>query len=72
MKKCLKYAPLKSDFVKAVNSDETIKSELSDSMIDVQPEEINITEEGTVVDTTTGEVIDKAQAEEDAILFGDK
>lgn len=72
LKKCLKYAPLKSDFVKAVNSDETIKSELSDSMIDVQPEEINVTEEGTVVDTTTGEVIDKAQAEEDAILFGDK
>lgn len=35
LKKVLKYAPLKSDFVRAVASDETIKTELSDDMYSV-------------------------------------
>lgn len=72
VKAALKYAPLKSDFVRGMAADETVKSEISENMLDVQGEEINVTDEGAVVNTTTGEVIDKAQAEEDAILFGDK
>lgn len=35
LKQVLKYAPLKSDFLRQVNSDETIKTELSDDMFDV-------------------------------------
>lgn len=35
LKKVLKYAPLKSDFVRAVASDETIKTEISDDMYSV-------------------------------------
>lgn len=32
LKKCLRYAPLRSDFVKAIVQDETIKTEISDDM----------------------------------------
>lgn len=35
LKQVLKYAPLKSDFLRQVNADETIKTELSDDMFDV-------------------------------------
>jgi recombination protein RecT len=35
LKACLKYAPLKSDFVRAVAQDETIKTEISDDMYTV-------------------------------------
>lgn len=43
LKRVLKYAPLKSDFVRAVTQDETIKTEITDDMysvhsIEVQPE----------------------------------
>lgn len=38
LKKTLKYAPLKSDFVKAAVQDETIKTELSDDMYNVPNE----------------------------------
>ena len=36
LKKCLKYAPLKSDFVKAVTNDESIKNDISADMSDVR------------------------------------
>lgn len=55
LKKCLKYAPLKSDFVRGVVQDGAIKNEISDDMYDV-PDAI-VVEELTVVDEN-GEVIE--------------
>ena len=65
LKRALKYAPLKSDFVRGVAQDETIKAELSDEMYAV-PDETVFDAEGeeigsTAVDTETGEVIDSAE-----------
>lgn len=65
LKRALKYAPLKSDFVRGVAQDETIKAELSDEMYAV-PDETVFEAEGeeidsTAVDTETGEVIDRAE-----------
>lgn len=65
LKRALKYAPLKSDFVRGVAQDETIKAELSDEMYAV-PDETVFEAEGeeidsTAVDTETGEVIGSAE-----------
>lgn len=65
LKRALKYAPLKSDFVRGVAQDETIKAELSDEMYAV-PDETVFEVEGeeigsTAVDTKTGEVIGDAE-----------
>lgn len=65
LKRALKYAPLKSDFVRGVAQDETIKAELSDDMYAV-PDETVFEAEGeevssTAVDTETGEVIGNAE-----------
>ena len=65
LKRALKYAPLKSDFVRGVAQDETIKAELSDEMYAV-PDETVFEAEGeeidsTSVDTETGEVIGHAE-----------
>lgn len=65
LKRALKYAPLKSDFVRGMAQDETIKAELSDEMYSV-PDETVFEAEGeeigsTAVDTETGEVIDSAE-----------
>lgn len=65
LKRALKYAPLKSDFVRGVAQDETIKAELSDEMYAV-PDETVFEAEGeeigsTSVDTETGEVIGSAE-----------
>ena len=49
LKKALKYAPLKTDFVRAVAADETIKEGLSDDMFEVPVIE---------VDADTGEVLE--------------
>lgn len=40
IKKLLKYAPLKTDFLRAMNSDETIKSELAVDMTEIHGETI--------------------------------
>ena len=40
IKQALKYAPLKTDFRKALSNDETIKTELSDDMSEIHGEEI--------------------------------
>lgn len=53
LKKCLKYAPLKSDFVRAVASDGTIKTEIAEDMAEVPSVEIAYT-----VDEETGEVVE--------------
>ena len=55
LKKCLKYAPLKSDFVKAVVQDETVKTEISEDMYEV-PNVVVEDADYTVVDTDTGEI----------------
>ena len=55
LKRVLKYAPLKSDFVRAVVQDETIKSEISEDMYEVKNDIVYDTEY-TEVDTETGEV----------------
>ena len=51
LKKVLKYAPLKSDLVRAVAQDETVKTEISEDMYEVTAEVID-------VDESTGEVIE--------------
>ena len=56
LKRVLKYAPMKSDFARAVVQDETIKTEISEDMYSVT-NEIEATYE--VVDTETGEVKDE-------------
>lgn len=59
LKKCLKYAPLKSDFVKAVTQDGTIKTDISKDMYDVPSEVIPEAEYNEVnVNEETGEVIE--------------
>lgn len=64
LKRALKYAPLKSDFVRGISQDETIKADLSDEMYAV-PDETVYEAEGeeigsTAVDAETGEVIGDA------------
>ena len=54
LKKCLKYAPLKSDFVKGVVQDGAVKSGLAEDMYEV-PNDV-VEAEFTEVDTETGEV----------------
>lgn len=56
LKQALKYAPIKTEFVRAVSQDETIKSGLDVNMADV-PDETVI--EAEAVDKETGEVIAK-------------
>lgn len=60
LKKVLKYAPLKSDFVRAVAQDETIKKDLSDDMSFVPDDtviEAEASEVVEVVNEETGEII---------------
>lgn len=52
LKRVLKYAPLKSDFVKAVASDGTIKHSIAPDTGDAAPVEADY-----VVDVDTGEVV---------------
>lgn len=58
LKKCLKYAPLKSDFVRGVVQDGAIKNEISEDMYDV-PSETLYDAEYSEVDTVTGEVVEE-------------
>ena len=63
LKRVLKYAPLKSDFVRAVAADETIKTKIDADMYSV-PDETVIEAESYEIDESTGEVIDSEQAAE--------
>jgi len=56
LKKCLKYAPLKSEFARGISSDETIKTELGKEMYDI-PDQTYYEAEAVEVDTETGEVV---------------
>lgn len=42
VKRVLKYAPLKSDFIRAMDADGTIKSEISENMLDLPDETVTI------------------------------
>lgn len=53
IKKMLKFAPLKSDFVRAVTADETIKSEISENMADLPDETVTIDAEATEAEENT-------------------
>lgn len=55
LKKALKYAPMKTDFVKQMNTDESIKSHIDENMVDVPNDFVEA--DYTVVDDTTGEVV---------------
>lgn len=59
LKATLKYAPLKSDFVKGVSADETIKTGIDADMYAVPDE--TLYEDLVEVDETTGEVIEEQQ-----------
>lgn len=52
LKRVLKYAPLKSDFMRAVSQDETIKTEVGQDMYEVPAAYIE-------VEAETGEVIEE-------------
>ncbi|UZT82658.1 recombinase RecT [Caproicibacterium sp. BJN0003] len=54
LKRALKYAPLKTEFVRGMSADETIKTEISDDMFSVPTEYIEA--ESVEVDEETGEV----------------
>ena len=59
LKKVLKYAPLKSDFVRATVQDEVIKKNLSEDMYSVPDEKVLEAEFTEItVDAETGEVIE--------------
>jgi recombination protein RecT len=53
LKRTLKYAPLKSDFVRGVAQDGTVRTEISEDMFDTPAEFIDI-------DPETGAVIESA------------
>jgi len=59
LKRVLKYAPLKSDFVRAIVQDSMIKNEISEDMYSVPAEQADIIDteySNVVVDEQTGEV----------------
>jgi len=56
LKRVLKYAPLKSDFVRGAAVDETIKTEISEDMYATPSEEIEYTVADVEIDEQTGEV----------------
>lgn len=58
LKRVLKYAPLKSDFVRQAVQDETVKNGISADMYSVPDETIIDLDAEPVVDESTGEVID--------------
>ena len=65
LKKALKYAPLKTEFVRGLSADETIKSDISEDMFSV-PDETVIEADGYEVDGATGEVLENRIDSEEA------
>ena len=59
LKRVLKYAPLKSDFVRSVSQDGAIHTELSDDMFSTPAAYIDV--DAVEVDESTGEVIEAAE-----------
>ena len=65
LKKVLKYAPMKSDFVRGITQDETIKTEISEDMY-AEPNEMVYEAEYTDVNVETGEVMENDTARADS------
>ena len=59
LKRVLKYAPLKSDFVRGVSQDGAIHTEISDDMFSTPAAYIDV--DAVEVDESTGEVIEAAE-----------
>lgn len=59
IKKCLKYAPIKTDFVREISADETIKSTIAEHMTDEPDETVTID-----VESTPGAADDKVPDED--------
>lgn len=70
LKQTLKYAPIATDFVKAVATDETVKSHISDNMEDEPDETMTIDVEALPqnVDPETGEIIPADKSADEKIL----
>lgn len=58
LKRVLKYAPLKTEFLRGLAQDETIKQKISDDMYLVQP---TMVEDAIPVDSATGEILPNEQ-----------
>ena len=54
LKQLLKYAPIKTEFAKAISADETIKAEISPDMLDLPAEAVEIDAEVVSDDITAG------------------
>ncbi len=70
VKRVLKYAPLKTDFVRAVGTDETIKTDISEHMADLPDETVIEAEAQEVpenVDAETGEVKTQEQLDDEML-----
>jgi recombination protein RecT len=72
LKQVLKYAPLKSEFVKNLAADETIKTDIQPNMVDVndETEPINVTP--TTTPEETKEELPDGMQEAEIIPFGDE
>lgn len=70
LKQALKYAPIATDFVKAVATDETVKSHISDNMEDEPDETMTIDVKALPqnVDPETGEIIPADKSADEKIL----
>lgn len=64
LKRALKYAPLKSDFVRGVAQDETVKTEIADDMLSVPSTYVET--DAYEVDSETGEVKMSSEVEDNA------
>ena len=64
IKKCLKYAPLKSDFVMQLSNDESVKSELNVDMSEVANEQEPIDADYQEVSQEATESVENAETAE--------
>lgn len=69
LKRVLKYAPLKSDFVRQLSTDESIKTDIAADMTEVANQPIEYAE---VIDADTGEVVQTEYTTEAPKRDGDK
>ena len=63
VKKALKYAPIKTDFVRALSTDETIKTHISESMADEDDETVTIEAETIPTEDAVPENVDQETGE---------
>lgn len=63
VKKALKYAPIKTDFIRALSTDETIKTNISDSMVDEEDETVTIEAETIPTEDAVPENVDPETGE---------